>query len=49
VQSVAAKKAADTDDGVVFAGCGKGTGSGGDFERAGDANDAYVFLICACT
>jgi len=47
VGGVAADKASEADDGVVFLRLGEGTCSGRNFERARDADKNNVFLVRA--
>jgi hypothetical protein len=48
VQRIAAEKATDTDDGVVFASLSERAGGGGDLERAGDTDNVYSRDIGSC-
>src|SRR5580698_2037420 len=43
VSSVSAKQAAEADDGIVFTSFGEGASGGGNFKRAGNADDGDVF------
>lgn len=49
VGSVSAKQAAKTDNRVVFFGFSEGASGGGNFERAGHANDGDVLLCRTAT
>lgn len=49
MRGIAAEQAAETDDGIVFSGFGKGTGGGGNFERTGYTDDVNVLLLCTGT
>jgi len=44
--SVAAEKAADADDGVVFLGFGEFAGGKRNFEGTGDADEVDAFSLC---